>query len=89
MFRIHLKASCPHDYRESYVGPEESRLMRALLDHLFDNGIMLVGTGTGILSTPMTRHEIDVLAEVLLSGFKKLKGMQGKASDLELAGSKS
>ena len=54
--------------------------MGALLDHLFANGIMLIGTGTGTLSTPMTGEEIDALSEALLRGFKKIKEMQSKRS---------
>lgn len=73
MFRIHLKPQVPRNYRESYASPEETQVLRALLDYAFANGIMLVGTGTGILSTPMTGKEIDTLTEVLLGGFKKVK----------------
>lgn len=73
MFRIHLKPEPPANYRESFVGPEGTRLMRVLIDHLFDHGIMLIGTGTGTLSTPMAGDEIDTLTEVLLGGFRKIK----------------
>lgn len=76
MFRIHLKPEPPKNYREVYASVEESQWMRALLDHLFANGIMLIGTGTGTLSTPMTGDEIDTLSEVLLDGFRKIKEMQ-------------
>ncbi|MBA4147768.1 MAG: aspartate aminotransferase family protein [Verrucomicrobia bacterium] len=76
MFRIHLKPEAPKNYREAYVGPEESKLLRALLDHCFANGMMLIGTGTGTLSTAMTSAEIEAFIKVLLSGFRKIKGMQ-------------
>jgi glutamate-1-semialdehyde 2,1-aminomutase len=78
MFRLHLKPVPPHNYRESYVGPDESKLLKALLDHFFANGIMMIGTGTGTLSTPMTRHEVDTFCEVLLAGLKKINGLRGK-----------
>lgn len=76
MFRIHFKPEPPKNYRESYVGPEESQWLKALIEHSFANGIMLIGTGTGTLSTPMTGKEIDRLSEVLLGGFRKIKEMQ-------------
>jgi len=34
---------------------------------------MLIGTGSGALSTAMTETEIDVLAQVMLDGFRKIK----------------
>ncbi len=77
MFRIHFKSRPPENYREAYLGPQESRWLGALLDHLFAHGIMLIGTGAGTLSTPMTSREIDLLCDGLLGGFRKVKEMQG------------
>lgn len=76
LFRIHFKDQPPQNYRESYAGPEEAQWMRVLLDHLFNAGIMLIGTGTGALSTPMGNREIDELCEALLGGFLKVKELQ-------------
>jgi glutamate-1-semialdehyde 2,1-aminomutase len=73
MFRVHMKAKAPGNYREAFVTPDEARRTRMLLDHLFDNGIMMINTCSGTLSTPMTQKEIDTLAEVMLTGFRKLK----------------
>jgi glutamate-1-semialdehyde 2,1-aminomutase len=91
MFRIHLKSKVPRDYREAFVSPAESLLIRALLDHLFANGIALINSCSGALSTPMTGREIDTLTEVLLEGFRKLKTMRAELSAAEspLAASKS
>jgi glutamate-1-semialdehyde 2,1-aminomutase len=75
VFHIHPRAEAPRNYRESYVTAEETRLMRALIEHALEEGIMLMGTCSGILSTPMNQAEIDRLSEVLLSGFRKLKAM--------------
>lgn len=80
MFRIHFKPEPPRNYRESYANADEICLLRALLDHLFAHGIMLIGTGTGTLSTPMTGNEIDELCEALLGGFCAIKEMQRKKS---------
>jgi glutamate-1-semialdehyde 2,1-aminomutase len=81
MFRIHMQPDPPRDYRDGYVDALKSRLIKALLDHLFDNGIMLINTCTGALSTPMGADEVDRLTEVLLEGFRRLR-----ESSIELAG---
>ncbi len=78
MFRIHFKSTPPDNYREAYNGPADTRKLRTLLDHLFGNGIMLIGTGTGTLSTPMTVGEIDQLCDALLGGFRKVKELEAK-----------
>jgi len=76
LFRIHMTPEPPTSYREAYVDPERARRTRVLLDHAFENGIMLVHTGSGSLSTAMSGREIDILAEVLLGAFRKLKEIQ-------------
>jgi len=73
MFRIHMKPEAPINYRDAFVSPEEAKIIKALLDHLFDNGIIMIGTCTGMLSTVMTEREIDILCDVLLAGFRKIK----------------
>jgi glutamate-1-semialdehyde 2,1-aminomutase len=89
IFRIHFKAQPPTNYREAYVTPEANRLIKALMDHALDEGVMLIGTCSGTLSTPMTQVEIDRLTEVLLSGFRKIKAMPELAATEKLAGSKA
>jgi glutamate-1-semialdehyde 2,1-aminomutase len=89
IFRIHFKAKPPTDYREAYVTPEANRLIKALIDHALDEGVMLIGTCSGTLSTPMTQVEIDRLTEVLLSGFRKIKAMPELAATEKLTGSKA
>ena len=73
MFRIHFKHQPPRNYRETYASAEETRMLRTLLDHLFANGIMLMGTGAGALSTPMTDAEIETLCQMLPGAFAKVK----------------
>lgn len=75
MFRIHLKENAPTSHRDAFVGPEEQACVSALLNHFFDNGLIIVETCTGLLSTPMTQKEIDHLADVTLTGFRKIKPM--------------
>jgi len=73
MFRIHLKAQPPKNYREAYVDKAQSALITKLLDHLFDNGVMLINTCSATLSTAMGKKEIDHLVSALKDGFEMLK----------------
>jgi glutamate-1-semialdehyde 2,1-aminomutase len=73
MFRLHMKPEPPKNYRDSFASADESHKLKILLDHAFDNGVMLINTGSGALSTAMTEAEIDILAQVMLEGFRKIK----------------
>jgi len=73
MFRLHFKQKAPTNYRENFASEQENQMVGKLLDHLFDNGIMMINTCSGTLSTAMTRAEIDVFGEVVLSGLRNLK----------------
>lgn len=73
MFRIHMKTEAPTTYRDAYMTPTESKLIKILLDYLFENDIIMINTCSGTLSTVMTEKEIDMLTETLLAGFRKIK----------------
>jgi len=73
MFRVHMKPEPPKNYRGAYADAAEVKVRTAILDHVFDNGIMMINTCSGTLSTAMTNKEIDILTEVLLEGFRKFK----------------
>lgn len=73
MFRIHLKETPPVSYRSTYMSPKESVLLRQFLNHLFDNGFLMIETCSGTLSTVMTTKEIDMFADVVLAGLRLLK----------------
>jgi glutamate-1-semialdehyde 2,1-aminomutase len=72
MFRIHFKASPPHDYREAFATPEESVLLKGMLEHLFEEGFLMINTCSAALSTPMGEAEIDALVAAVERGFEKL-----------------
>jgi glutamate-1-semialdehyde 2,1-aminomutase len=78
MLRVHMKTEAPINYRAAFETPEQAARLKVLLDHLFDNGIMLINTCSIALSTVMTDNEIDILAEVMLGGFRKLKQLEQK-----------
>lgn len=70
MFRVHMKPTVPHSFREAHATPEESARLKALLDHLHHEGFIMVGTGTGMLSTPMTETEVDALVGAIEAGLR-------------------
>jgi glutamate-1-semialdehyde 2,1-aminomutase len=80
MFRIHFKTEVPRNYRESHNSSREARLLKALLDHAISEGIILIGTGSGTISTPMTNVEIDRLTDVLYEGFCRIRELQPAAA---------
>ncbi|MCP4989533.1 MAG: aspartate aminotransferase family protein [Colwellia sp.] len=73
MFRVHLKPQPPKNYREAYVDKAESALITKLLDHLFDNGVMMINTCSATLSTAMGKKEINHLVSALKGGFEIIK----------------
>lgn len=75
MFRIHLKETAPTGYRSAFTDSDEQLRVAALLDHLFDNGLLMIETCSGLLSTAMTKSEIGRLAQISLEGFRKIKPM--------------
>jgi glutamate-1-semialdehyde 2,1-aminomutase len=72
MFRVHMKAKAPTNYRESHASPEESRRLRSLLAHLFDRGFVLINSGSSALSTPMGEAEVEALVGAMRSGFEAI-----------------
>ena len=75
MFRVHMKPSPPHNFREAYTSPEESARLKVMLDHLFEQGHVMINTCTAMLSTPMTEHDTDLLVDAMRSGFEKIASM--------------
>ncbi len=75
MFRVHMKATPPRDFREAFLTPEENRRLKIMLDHLFDAGFLMINTCSGTLSTPMTEAEIDQLVDAMRGGFEKIATM--------------
>ncbi|MFG0313885.1 MAG: aspartate aminotransferase family protein, partial [Phycisphaerales bacterium] len=73
MFRLHMKPSPPHNFREAYMTPAENAKIRFMLDHLFDAGFVMINTCTATMSTPMTEVEIDALISAMRDGFVKLR----------------
>jgi len=81
LFRVHFKERPPRNYREAFMSPEENVLLKKMLDHLFDEGFLMINTCSGALSTPMGEAEIDALVAAMEGGFRMLQG----SSQLEAA----
>lgn len=75
MFRVHMKPRPPRDFREAFTSPEENARLKVLLNHLFDQGFVMINTCTATLSTPMSETEIDALVEGVRSGFELIANM--------------
>ncbi|MEE9388328.1 MAG: aspartate aminotransferase family protein [Paracoccaceae bacterium] len=73
MFRVHLKETAPTGYRSGFATAKETSALKLLLNHLFDNGFLMIETCSGTLSTPMTKVEIDRFAETILAGFRNIR----------------
>jgi len=78
MLRVQMKPEPPVNYRAAFATPGETARLKVLLVHLFDNGIMMINTCSGTLSTVMTEKEVDILADVILGGFGKIKELLSK-----------
>lgn len=72
MFRVHMKQRPPRNYREAFTTPDEAKKLEQLLDHLFDEGFLMINTCSAVLSTVMSEVEIDRLVAAMERGFLKL-----------------
>jgi glutamate-1-semialdehyde 2,1-aminomutase len=72
MFRVHMKAQPPASFRDAYPTPEETRRLKMMLEHLFDEGFLLINSGSSTLSTPMTESDVDSLVNGMASAFEKI-----------------
>ena len=72
MLRVHLKESPPLNYREALATTEENRQLAGLLEHLLDEGLIMINTCSAAISTVMSTSEIDLLVSAMKSGFEKM-----------------
>ena len=71
MFRVHLKAQPPRNYREAYADAEEASRRSALVDYLVERGFIMINTCAATISTPMGVREIDALVEAVADGLER------------------
>ena len=72
IFRVHLKPHAPAHYREAYLAPPEAARLKAMLQRMFECGIILINSAAAALSTPMGEAEIDELVNAYRAGFELL-----------------
>jgi len=75
MFRVHMKANPPRNFREAFLNPDERKRLAVLLDHMYAEGCVMINTCSALLSTPMTNTEIDTLIGAFKTGFEKIAPM--------------
>ncbi len=75
MFRLHMKASPPGNFREAYLAANEAARLKAMLDHLYESGFLMINTCTAALSTAMGEGEIDALVGAIAEGLEKISSM--------------
>ncbi|GJM23777.1 MAG: aspartate aminotransferase family protein [Phycisphaerae bacterium] len=75
MLRVHMKEEPPHNFREAFNNDAEKKRLTTLLDHMFDEGFLMINTCSATLSTPMTENEIDALVATMESGMAKIASM--------------
>ena len=72
MFRVHLQAEAPKNYRDAFVAAHAKKQLERFVDRMLDAGIMLTNTGAGMLSTVMGRAQIEQLADGVLTSLRGL-----------------
>ena len=80
LLRMHMKPSVPSNFREAHPTETEKRVLTALINDLYDQGIMMIHTGSAALSTAMSEAEIDRLADAVLQALRKLKPIMEDAA---------
>jgi len=78
LLRLHLKPEAPRNYREAFAAPPQKRAMGALVAALYDEGIMMIHTGSAALSTAMGPAEIDRLCEAAERALGRIRPMLDK-----------
>ncbi len=75
ILRVHMKESPPRNFREAYLTPEENERLKAMLEHLFHAGFVMINTCSAMMSTPMAECDIDALVAAMGEGFEKIAKM--------------
>jgi glutamate-1-semialdehyde 2,1-aminomutase len=72
ILRVHLKPQPPRNHREAFATKEEAGRIVKLVDHLFDEGFLMINTCSATLSTAMGESEIDALIAAVEKGLHRL-----------------
>ena len=66
MYKVHFRETAPITYRDAYEDEHMKKIMSTFIDHVYDQGIMLINSCTAVVSTVITQKEIDILTEFFL-----------------------
>ena len=72
MFRIYLKPESPREYRSAWQGPEELHRTTRLVNHLYEQGFLMINTCAAALSSVHSKVEIDLLVAAIADGLVQL-----------------
>ncbi|MEX3007683.1 aspartate aminotransferase family protein [Hoeflea sp. TYP-13] len=81
LMRIHLKANAPCNYREAHPSPNEKRALGTFITALYERGVMLIHTGSAVLSTPMGHAEIDRLCDAVHGALVAIRPLLEKGDE--------
>lgn len=70
LFKVHFREAAPTTYREAYEDNRAKRVLAAFVEHVYEQGAILIYSGSCAISTVTTQQEIDLLSEAMLSGFR-------------------
>lgn len=73
IFKTHFRDTAPTTFRTAYEGPEVKRIINIFLEHMYEQGIIMINSCSCVLSTVHTQKEVDRLSEAMLSGFRLIK----------------
>ncbi len=78
LFKVHFRQTPPLSYRDGYEDEQTKKIVNAFIDHLYENGVMIVNSCSCVFSTMVTQKEVDMLSDAMLSGFRHVKPMLDK-----------
>lgn len=76
MFRVRMAAGVPTGYRDSFADAAESARQLAFFDSMLDEGILMIYSGGGAISTPMTESEIERLVTAISNALKNSNALE-------------
>lgn len=71
LLRIHPKRRTPQEFRDAVTTPDETNVMREMSRHFAEQGVLLPFGAAACLSTPMTKADVDMVADVFASFIEK------------------
>lgn len=71
--KIHMIAETPTSYRNHFKTKKMKSLENKLIEYMAENGVLMVGTCSLVLSTAMKNAEVDQFSETFLTALRNMK----------------